>query len=211
MAAAEATNYLRTCEDFFPRLCPLQSTPPPHKLLATATLRNALGAIIMKMTIWTLGLVLLGGTIMTLSLATAAEVTGPTSFGKTANGEEVQVFTLKNKNGIAAKVMTRGATLIELQVPDKAGKLGNVVLGFDDMAGYESSRNQFFGCTTGRVCNRIANSRFTLDGVEYKLAANDGKNHLHGGTKKTLDRVVWKAEADKTSKDAAVKFSYTSP
>src|SRR4051794_1434594 len=149
----------------------------------------------MKMTIWTLTGALLGGIIMTISLANAAEVAGPAPFGKTANGEEVQLYTLKNKNGIVAKIMTRGATVVELQVPDKVGKAANVVLGFDDVAGYESNRNAFFGCIAGRVCNRIAKAQFTLDGVTYKLAPNDGKNHLHGGTKKTLDKHVWKAES----------------
>src|ERR1700719_4379018 len=90
-----------------------------------------------------------GGIIMAMSLAgtaAASEVTGPTPFGKTQGGTDVGVYTLKNKNGLLAKVMTRGATLIELQAPDKAGKAANVVLGFDDLAGYESDRNQYFGC-----------------------------------------------------------------
>src|SRR5690349_12438913 len=102
-------------------------------------------------------LALLGGTLlMTIpSAGSAAEVTGPASFGKTAGGEPVEVYTLKNKNGMIAKVMTRGATLTELHVPDKTGKTADVVLGFDDLAGYEGDGNQFFGCTTGRVANRI--------------------------------------------------------
>jgi aldose 1-epimerase len=151
---------------------------------------------------------------MAMSLAadaSAAQVEGPKPFGKTKDGEEVQVFTLKNKAGVVAKVMTFGATLIELQAPDKAGKSENVVLGFDDVAGYQSDRNGYFGCTTGRVCNRIAKGRFTLDGTEYKLAVNNGPNHLHGGTKRSLDKVIWKAAPGNSAKDAIVRFTYTSP
>jgi aldose 1-epimerase len=140
----------------------------------------------------------------------AAEVTGPAPFGKTADGTPVEVYTLKNKNGMIAKVMTLGATLTELHVPDKAGKTADVVFGFDNVAGYESGDNQHFGCTTGRVCNRIAKARFTLDGKEYQLAANNGPNHLHGGTKRNLGKVVWKAEKVKGSVPA-VRFTYTSP
>jgi aldose 1-epimerase len=138
-----------------------------------------------------------------------AEVIGPAPFGKTADGTPVETYTLKNKHGMTATLMTRGATLIELQVPDKAGRLANVVLGFDDVAGYESDKNQYFGCTTGRVANRIAKGRFTLDGKEYKLAVNNGVNHLHGGVKRSLDKVVWKAEPVKTAN--AVRFAYVSP
>ena len=168
--------------------------PPLHRVggIRTNNYMQATGANIMesRRSIATV----LGGIVMSMSLAstaTAAEVSGPAPFGKTADGTEVRIFTLKNKNGIVAKVMTLGGTVVELQVPDKAGKTVNVVLGFDDVAGYQSNRNQHFGCITGRVCNRIAKAKFTLDGVEYKLAANDGKNTLHGGVKRTLDKVVW--------------------
>jgi aldose 1-epimerase len=155
-----------------------------------------------------------GGIIMTMSLTgtvTAADVSAPTPFGKTADGAPVDVYTLKNKYGLVAKVMTRGATLIELQAPDKAGKLANIVLGFDDLAGYESDRNQYFGCTVGRVCNRIAKGTFKLDGKVYKLAINNEPNHLHGGVKRGFDKVVWKASVASTAGDAVVRFSYTSP
>src|SRR6516165_2572523 len=139
-----------------------------------------------------------------------AEVTGPEPFGKTADGTKVEVYTLKNKNGMIAKVMTRGATLIELQVPDKKGKLANVVLGFDDVAGYESDKNQYFGCTVGRVANRIARGKFTLDGKDYKLATNNRVNHLHGGTKRSLDKVVWKGSKVEGKGETGVRFEYTS-
>ena len=133
------------------------------------------------------------------------------SFGKTADGVSVETYTLKNANGMTAKLMTRGATLIQLLVPDKNGNLTDVVFGFDDVAGYESERNQYFGCVAGRVANRIAKGKFTLDGKEYTLATNNGPNHLHGGVKRSFDKVVWKAEEVKTEHGPGVRFSYTSP
>ena len=95
---------------------------------------------------------------------------------------------------MTAKIMTRGATLVELDVPDKEGDLVDVVNGFDDVAGYESDANQYFGTTTGRVCNRIGGAAFELNGKTHQLAANDGENHLHGGGARSLDKVVWKAK-----------------
>jgi aldose 1-epimerase len=145
------------------------------------------------------------------SLSTRADVSGPAPFGKTADGQSVEVFTLKNSKGMVAKVMTLGATLTELHVPDKNGKMADVVLGFDDVAGYQSDNNQYFGCTTGRVCNRIAKGKFTLDGKEYTLAINNQPNHLHGGVKRSLDKVIWKGEAAPTNRGSAVRFTYTSP
>lgn len=139
------------------------------------------------------------------------EVAGPASFGKTKDGDAVELYTLTSKNGVVAKVMTLGATLTELHVPDKAGKTADVVFGFDDVAGYQSDRNGFYGCTTGRVANRIAKGKFTFDGKEYTLAVNNGPNHLHGGTKRSLDKVIWKAEKVKGENGDGVKFTYTSP
>lgn len=144
------------------------------------------------------------------AMSQAAEVE-KRPFGKTADGTAVEEYTLKNSKGVVAKLMTRGATLTQLHVPDRAGKLADVVLGFDDVAGYESDRNQFFGCTTGRVCNRIAKGKFTLDGKEYSLAVNNGPNHLHGGTKRNLDKVVWAASSASGKDGQSVTFSYTSP
>ena len=133
------------------------------------------------------------------------------SFGKTQSGEAVEIFTLKNEFGITAKVMTRGATLVQLHVPDKTGTAEDVILGFDDVSGYESDSNQYFGCTTGRVCNRIAKGKFTLDGKEYSLAINNEPNHLHGGVERSLDKVLWKARPFENDRGQGVTFSYTSP
>jgi aldose 1-epimerase len=138
------------------------------------------------------------------------ELIGPMPFGNTTDGTAVQAFTLKNSGGVTARVMTRGATLVDLHAPDKSGQIADVVLGFDDLAGYLSDRNQHCGATTGRVCNRIAKGQFTLDGKEYKLALNNPPNSLHGGIK-AFDKVVWKAQEVSGQAGPAVRFSYVSP
>lgn len=145
------------------------------------------------------------------SAAGTVVVQGPAPAGKTAAGQEVAVYTLKNAAGMTAKLSTLGATLTELHVPDRAGRTADVVLGFDDPAGYEGDGNQYFGCTTGRVANRIAQGKFTLDGKEYALAVNNGPNHLHGGGPRALSKVVWKAGPVTTPAGAGVRFTYTSP
>lgn len=132
-------------------------------------------------------------------------------FGKTKDGYAVEIYTLKSGNGLTAKIMTRGATLVQLDVPDKNGKIDDVVLGFDAVAGYESEDNQYFGTTTGRVCNRIAKGKFTLDGKESTLAINNAPNHLHGGVERSLDKVVWIAMPFSNAKGQGVKFTYSSP
>ena len=133
------------------------------------------------------------------------------SFGTTKDGHAVELYTLKSGNGLTAKVMTRGAALVQLHVPDKDGNTADVVLGFDDVTGYESEDNQYFGTTTGRVCNRIAKGKFTLDGTEYTLAINNEPNHLHGGVERSLDKVIWTAKPFNNDKGQGVKFTYTSP
>ena len=129
-------------------------------------------------------------------------------FGRMPDGTPVDLYVLTNANGMTAKIMTYGATLTELQVPDRNGKFADVVLGFDNLEGYQAG-HPFFGSTVGRCANRIAKGRFTLDGKEYKLATNNGPNHLHGGVKRSLDKVVWKADVFKDRN--SVVFSYVSP
>ena len=131
------------------------------------------------------------------------------AFGSTKEGAAVEIYTLTNRNGVIAKVMTYGATLTELLVPDKAGTPGNIVLGFDTIEPYLAGV-PYFGCTVGRVGNRIAKGAFTLNGKTYKLATNNGPNHLHGGLK-GFDKVVWKAEVVPATDGQAVKFTYRSP
>jgi aldose 1-epimerase len=132
-----------------------------------------------------------------------------TAFGQTKEGAPVDQYTLTNRRGVTAKVITYGATLTELIVPDRAGKPGNVVLGYDRLEPYLAG-TPYFGSTVGRVGNRIAKARFTLNGRTYTLAANNGPNHLHGGLK-GFDKVVWKAETVPGAGAASVKFSYRSP
>jgi aldose 1-epimerase len=113
------------------------------------------------------------------------------SFGKTEDGQPITLYVLTNGKGMTAKVMTYGAILTELDVPDRDGKPADVVLGFDDLKGYLKG-HPFFGATVGRVANRIAKGRFTLDGKDYRLAVNNGPNALHGGLK-GFDKQVWEA------------------
>lgn len=101
-------------------------------------------------------------------------------FGQLANGDAITQFTLSNANGLVAKIIDFGGIITELHAPDRDGRLADVVLGFDALAPYEGD-NPYFGALIGRYGNRIANARFTLDGREYLLPANDGDKHLHGG------------------------------
>jgi aldose 1-epimerase len=148
------------------------------------------------------------GTVMQLAAMAEVDVN---DFGKTADGTPVKAYTLKNNNGVVVKLLSRGATLAEWHVPDKKGKMADVVFGFDDVAGYESKGNGYFGATAGRVANRIAGGKFTIDGKEYMLAKNDGPNTLHGGVKRSLDKVVWEGQPFERNSEQGVTFTYVSP
>lgn len=130
-------------------------------------------------------------------------------FGTTKDGRRVEQFTLTNRNGLVAKVMTWGATLTELCVPDRSGAIANVVLGFNNFAQYEAG-HPFFGSTAGRVANRIAGGRFILDGAEHRLAINNGPNSLHGGNV-GFDKVLWSANPKQTADGPALELAYLSP
>lgn len=130
-------------------------------------------------------------------------------FGKLPNGAVVKRYTLKNRNGIIAKVMDYGAILTEVWVPDRNARSANVVAGFDNLDQYLNG-HPYFGATTGRYANRIANARFSLDGKEYKLAANNGLNALHGGLK-GFDKQLWKSEPlENKAGQVSVRFTYLS-
>ena len=129
-----------------------------------------------------------------------------TRFGTLPSGRSADLFTLKNANGLVAKVTNYGTILTELHLPDRHGRPGDVVLGFDNLAQYLAG-HPYFGATCGRVANRIAGGRFTLDGKDYRLAVNNGPNALHGGLV-GFDKVLWKATP---RPGAAVRFDYTSP
>jgi aldose 1-epimerase len=141
-----------------------------------------------------------------LSVATVASAAVvQEEFGKTGDGAAVDLFTLTNKSGASAKVITLGATLASLNMPDRDGKLDDVVLGQDTLDGY-LHHNRFFGCVVGRYGNRIGGAKFTLNGVEYKLTANERDNILHGG-RKGFDKVVW---SGKKIDDQSVELTYLS-
>jgi len=129
-------------------------------------------------------------------------------FGTLADGTLVDIYTLTNSKGVQARIMTYGAILVSLRVPDRNGKLADVVLGFDDLAGYLGT-HPYFGATVGRYANRIAGGRFTLNGTAYALAKNDKANTLHGGVK-GFDKVVWKAEPVRGAGAVGVKLAYLS-
>lgn len=142
------------------------------------------------------------------ALVTAAQA-GVTKapFG-TVDGKEVSVYTLTNKNGVEAKISTFGATLVSLKTPDRAGKLANIILGFDTVDNYAKGV-PYYGATIGRYGNRIANGQFTLDGTKYQLPTNDGPNSLHGGVK-GFDKRLWTAEPVATKAGESLRLTYVS-
>src|SRR5262249_15031964 len=115
------------------------------------------------------------------------------AFGKTADQSAVDLYTLTNAHGIEARIMTYGGIVVSLKVPDRNSNLGDVVLGYDTLDGYLKNNDPYFGAIIGRYGNRIAKGRLSLGGHEYRLATNNGDNHLHGGIK-GFDKVVWKAK-----------------
>lgn len=130
------------------------------------------------------------------------------SFGQTADGQAVDLYTLKNANGVEASIMNLGAILVSLKAPDKAGTSADIVLGFDSLDGYMKP-NPYFGAVVGRYGNRIAKGRFTLNGTTYKLAVNNGENHLHGGIK-GFDKAIWSAHALESPDKPGVELKYVS-
>jgi aldose 1-epimerase len=130
-------------------------------------------------------------------------------FGQTTAGAPVDLYTLTNDRGLEVKITNYGGIIVSLQTPDQAGKPGNVTLGFDSLAGY-LRKSPYFGCIVGRFANRIAGGRFTLAGVEYTLAQNDGPNSLHGGLK-GFDKVVWEAEVFERETGVGLTLKYLSP
>ena len=130
------------------------------------------------------------------------------SFGKTAAGVEADLYTLANGNGVEAAITTYGGIVVSLKVPDRAGLSSDVVLGFDSLDGYLKG-HPYFGALIGRYGNRIAKGRFKLNGVEYKLAVNNGENHLHGGIQ-GFDKAVWTARDVSTPEAASLELTYLS-
>jgi aldose 1-epimerase len=129
-------------------------------------------------------------------------------FGNTPDGTPVAIYTLRNSKGMEARIMTYGGIVVSLKVPDKNGKLGDVVLGYDDLDGYLKA-TPYFGALIGRYGNRIGGAKFTLEGKTYTLATNNGPNSLHGGLK-GFDKVVWKATSLVTADGPALQLTYFS-
>src|SRR6266542_3178869 len=131
------------------------------------------------------------------------------AFGKTTNGTPVDIYTLTNANGIELRAMTYGGIITSLKVPDRSGHVGDIVLGFDTIDSYLKDP-PYFGALIGRYGNRIAKGQFTLGGTPYKLATNNGPNHLHGGVK-GFDKVLWNATQAEGAEGVSVTFTRTSP
>jgi aldose 1-epimerase len=129
-------------------------------------------------------------------------------FGKLPDGREATLYTLTNANGMIAKISNLGGVITELHVPDRDGVLADVCHGFDNVDAY-LGESQYFGALIGRYGNRIANGRFTLDGVTFQLDVNDGVNHLHGGAD-GFHRQLWEAEIFTTPKSAGLILTYLS-
>ena len=130
----------------------------------------------------------------------------PTAFQQTIDDKKTDLYVLKNSNGMQAAITNYGGRLVSLSVPDKDGKLIDVVIGFDSVQQYQNSTEPYFGATIGRYGNRIAKGKFTLDGKQYTLATNNGPNTLHGG-KKGFQYVVWDA---KQTGDSILELTYLS-
>ena len=142
------------------------------------------------------------------SLTDQPERITKTAFGSAPDGTAVDLYTLRNDKGAEARICNYGGIVTSLKVRDRDGKLGDVVLGYDNLAGYlKASPN--FGCLVGRYGNRIAQGRFTLNGKEYTLARNNGPNHLHGGVK-GFDKVVWEAKPVHSKLGPALELKYVS-
>ena len=130
----------------------------------------------------------------------------PSVFGRPEGEKAAQLYRLKNKNGLEAAIADYGATLVSLKVPDRQGKLADVVLGYDDALRYQKGA-AYFGATVGRYGNRIAKGKFVLNGVTYTLATNNGPNHLHGGVT-GFSKKFWQAR--ESAAGDSLMLSYTS-
>lgn len=130
-------------------------------------------------------------------------------FGITFSGVPVELFTLRNSRGVEVRLISYGGAVVSIRTPDRHGQLAEVTLSHDSLEEYEADA-MATGALIGRCANRIANGRFTLDGIEYQLSTNVGKDHLHGGVR-GFQRVVWGAEPFEAVSDVGVEFSHTSP
>jgi aldose 1-epimerase len=144
------------------------------------------------------------GVVCSFMTSTAAE--SHADFGKTPEGVAVQIYTLTNKKGVQARITNYGGIVVSLKTPDRKGAMADVVLGFDSLDGYLTSPSPYFGALIGRYGNRIAHARFALNGVDHKLAANNGENSLHGGNR-GFNKVVW---SPRELSDGGLELTYMS-
>ena len=152
-----------------------------------------------------------GAILMTLAASGATAKPGSTkksSFGKTPDGEAVDLYTLTNKNGVEVQITNYGGSVVSLKVPDRDGKLGDVVLGFDSVDGYVNNTS-YLGALIGRYGNRIGHAQFKLDGKTYTLAKNNGENTLHGGIK-GFNKAVWTAKEIPAKDGQALELTFLS-
>ena len=129
-------------------------------------------------------------------------------FGKTPDVPDIYLYTLTKASGLRVRIMTYGAIVVSIEVPDRNGQRADIVLGFDNLGQY-LEEHPYFGAIVGRYGNRIAKGHFTWRGVEYTLVKNDGENHLHGGTK-GFDKVYWDAKELTGEEGAGLELSYFS-
>jgi len=155
-----------------------------------------------------------GAAVCLLAACTLREVRQPPArriFGRlpSPDGPSVEEFTLTNAHGIEVRAITYGAIITVIRTPDRFGKLADIVFGFDSLQGY-LAQSPYFGAIVGRFANRIAHGQFSLDGMTYHLATNNGPNSLHGGLR-GFDKVLWTAEPVQSDSGAGVVFHYLSP
>ena len=152
--------------------------------------------------------------LSTLSLAAGAAIAAPDTitqkpFGTAPGGQKVSLYTLTNRSGMVVKITNYGGIVTSILVPDRNGKMGDVVLGYDNVAGYIKG-SPYFGALIGRYANRIAKGKFTLNNKTYTLAVNNGVNHLHGG-KIGFDKKVWAASPVRVSNGVGLSLNLYSP
>jgi aldose 1-epimerase len=161
---------------------------------------------------WMLWAVTTGAILMTMPATNRAQTESgsikKSSFGKTPDGEQVDLYTLTNKNGVEAAITNYGGAVVSIKVPDRHGKLEDIVLGYDSVDGYVTDKS-YFGAIVGRYGNRIAHGQFTLDGKTYTLAKNNGENTLHGGIK-GFNKAVWSAKQIPAKGGQALELTYLS-
>lgn len=155
-----------------------------------------------------LSLIAAGLAVITFTSCGTVKVS-KTPFGTTKDGTNVDLYTLENSGGMKATITNYGGIVTQLHVPDRNGNHGDVVLGYEQLSSYIKA-SPYFGCITGRYANRIAKGRFSIDGKSYRLATNNGANHLHGGDI-GFDKRVWTATEVKGLGKAGIALTYTSP